>query len=370
LGSKNNLKIDKKVGSKMKAVVFKEEGKSNLLDVEIPEINENQILLKVNSCGICGSDLKFEEGTSVKIDKEGKKRSMEYPMITGHEFSGTVVEVGENVSGYKIGDRLNIIPNLPCGQCYYCQIGHHEMCDNEKVFGYDYNGAFAEYLAVPERAIRLNAINKLSDNVSSEEATFAEPIAVSINCQNRSEIKPGDTVLIVGAGPIGCINIQLAKFNGAKKIIAVEISDKRLEFAERFGADVLINPQRGDVVENVRKETGGNGADKIILCCGSHEMQEKSVQMTNKLGIINYFASLSHFKPDITINANLIHYREIIVTGTHNSTPLQNKLAYDLIERGVINVKDLITDRFALDDYYKGIETAKSGKGMKVIINI
>ena len=124
----------------MKAIVFKEEGKSNLLDVEVPKINKNQILLKLNSCGACGSDIKFEEGTSVKIDKGGNKRRMDYPMITGHKFVGTVVEIGENVSGYKLGDRLNVMPNLPCGKCYYCQIGHHEMCDNEKVIGYDYNG--------------------------------------------------------------------------------------------------------------------------------------------------------------------------------------------------------------------------------------
>jgi len=353
----------------MKAVVFKEEGKSNLLDVEVPKINKNQILLKVNSCGICGSDIKFEEGTSVKIDKGGNKRSMDYPMIIGHEFVGTVVEVGENVSDYEFGERLNVMPNLPCGQCYYCQIGHHEMCDNEKVLGYDYNGAFAEYIVVPERAIRLNGINKLSDKITSEEATFVEPVAVSINCQYKSDIRIGDIVLIIGAGPIGCINMQLAKFNRAKKVIVAEISDKRLELARKFGADVLINPLKVDVVEKVKDETKGYGVDKIILCCGSHEMQERSVYMVNKLGIINYFASLPHLKPEITINANLVHYKEIVITGTHNSTPLQNKLAYELIERGVINVKDLITDRFVLDDYYEAIKTAKSGKGMKVVIN-
>jgi L-iditol 2-dehydrogenase len=354
----------------MKAVVFKKEGESNLLEVDVPKINKNQILLKVSSTGICGSDLKFEAGTSIKLDKEGNKRSMDYPMIIGHEFSGTVVEIGENVTGYKIGDRLNVMPNLSCGKCYFCQTGHHEMCDNEKVIGYDYNGAFAEYIAIPERAIRLKGINKLSEKVSFEEATFVEPVAASVNCQFRSDIGIGDVVLIIGAGPIGCIQMQLAKFNGAKKVIIAEISDERLEFAKRFDADVLINSIKEDVIERVRNETEGNGADKIILCCGAHEMLEKSVHMVNKLGIINYFASLAHNNPDITINANLIHYREIKITGTHNSTPLQNKLAYGLIESGAINVKELITDKFALDDYYKAIETAKSGKSMKVVINI
>ena len=354
----------------MKALVFSEEGKSNILEVEVPKISNNEILLKVNSCGICGTDIKLEAGSSGKINKKGKKRRMNYPIVTGHELSGTIVEIGGNVSGYKIGDRINVIPNLPCGKCYYCQVGHHELCDDEKVIGFDYNGAFTEYMVIPERAIRLNGINKLSDKVTFEEATLVEPIAVSINCQNLSNVSLGNAVLFVGAGPIGCIGIQLAKINGAKKVMVAEISEYRLEFAEKFGADICINTTQENIVKRVLEETGGKGVDKIIICCSSSEMFKKSLLMVKKMGEVNFFASMPKDNSCVTLDANLVHYKEIKITGTYNSTPLHNKLAYELIERGAINVKGLITHRFSLSDYYKAIDTAKSGKGMKVVVNI
>jgi len=354
----------------MKAVVFLKEGKSNILEVKVPKINKNEMLLKVSSCGICGTDIKLEAGRSGKIDKKGKKRSMNYPMIIGHEFSGTIVEIGDNVSGYKIGDRVNVMPNLPCGKCYYCQIGHHELCDDEKVIGYDYNGAFAEYVVIPERAIRLNGINKLSDKVTFEEATLIEPVAVSINCQYLSNVSLGDVVLFIGAGPIGCIGIRLAKINGAKKVIVAEISEYRLEFAKKFDVDICINSTQEDIVKRVLDETDGKGVDKIIICCSSGEMFEKSLLMIKKMGEINFFASMPKNNSYITLDANLVHYKEVKITGTYNSTPLQNNLAYKLIERRAIDVKKLITHRFSLSDYYKAIDTAKSGEGMKVIVNI
>jgi len=354
----------------MKAVLFSEEGKSNIVELQDPKINNDEILLKINTCAICGTDIKLEQGISTKFDKYGNERRMQFPMITGHELAGTIVEVGKNISKYIIGDRVNVTPNLPCGRCFYCQTGHHDICDDEKDISYNYNGAFAEYMIIPERAIWLDAINKLSDKVATEEAALVEPVAISINSQHISDVKLGDVVLIVGAGPLGCIGIQLAKINGTKKVIIAEKSKERFEFSKKFNADVYINTDKEDLLERVLDETEGLGVDKIILCCGSHDIQEKSLLMIKKRGIINFFASLPKDNPYIKANSNLIHYKEIILTGTYNSTPLQNKLAYNLIEKGIINVKNLITHRFNLDDYYKAIEIAKNGEGMQVIINI
>jgi L-iditol 2-dehydrogenase len=354
----------------MKSVLFLRKGKSIITEVEDPKIDDDEILLKINSCAICGTDIKLEEGISTKFDKYGNERKMQYPRITGHELSGTVIEVGKNISKYKVNDRLNVTPNLPCGKCYYCQIGNQNICDYEKDISYDYDGAFAEYMVIPKRAITLDAINKISETVTFEEAALTEPVALSINSQQVSNVSLGDVVLILGLGPLGCIAIQLARINGAKKIIAVQRSKERFEFAKRFGADVYINTIEEDLVDRVLEETEGLGVDKIIVCCSSSDLQEKSLYIIKKRGVINFFASLPKDNPFIKINSNLIHYKEIIITGTYNSTPLQNKLAYNLIERRKINVKDLITHKFSLDDYYKAIDTAKKGEGMQVVINI
>ena len=353
----------------MKAVVFTKEGNSEIKEVEIPKISSDQVLLKVGACAVCGTDIKLESGRSSKLDKHGKGRKMNYPMISGHELSGEIVKIGKDISGYKTGDRVNVMPNLSCGKCYYCQIGRHELCDDEKVIGFDYNGAFAEYMLIPDRAIRLGCVNKLSDNITFEEGALIEPVGVSINCQYLSNIGLNDTVLIIGAGPLGCINVELAKINGAKKVILAQRSKFRLEFAKKFMADVYISTTEEDITERVLEETNGEGPDKIILCCSSDEMFGKSLDMARKMGTINFFASLSKDNPFVNLDCNLIHYREIKITGTYNSTPLQNRIASELIEKGAINVKELITHKFDLNDYYNAINTAKSGEAMKVMVN-
>jgi len=353
----------------MKAVVFTKEGSSQIKEVKTPGISSDQALIKVGACAVCGTDIKLESGHSSKLNKQGKGRKMDYPMISGHELSGEIVQIGKDVSGYKIGDRVNVVPNLSCGKCHYCQIGRHELCDDEKVIGFDYCGAFAEYMAVPERAIRLGCVNKLSDNISFEEGALVEPVAVSINCQHLSGIGLNDTVLIIGAGPLGCINIELAKINGVKKVILAQRSKFRLEFAKKFGADAYISTSEEDIIERVLEETDGEGADKIILCCSSDEMFGKSLNMIRKMGGINFFASLPKTDPFVRLDCNLIHYREIKITGTYNSTPLQNRIAYELIEKGSINAKELITHKFSLNDYYEAINIAKSGEAMKVMVN-
>ena len=353
----------------MKAVVFSKEGNSEIKDVEVPKISSDQILLKVGSCAVCGTDIKLESGRSSKLDKHGKGRKMNYPMISGHELSGEIIEIGRNISGYKTGERVNVMPNLSCGKCHYCQIGRHELCDDEKVIGFDYNGAFAEYMVIPGRGIRLGCVNKLSDNITFEEGALVEPVGVSINCQYLSDISLNDIVLIIGAGPLGCINVELAKINGAKKVILAQRSKFRLEFAKRFMADAYISTTEEDIAERVLEETDGEGADKVLLCCSSGEMFKKSLNVVRKMGGINFFASLSKDNPFVNLDCNLIHYREIKITGTYNSTPLQNRLAYKLIEKGAINVKELITHKFDLDDYYDAISTARKGKAMKVVVN-
>lgn len=243
------------------------------------------------------------------------------------------------------------------------------MCLNLKAIGYHYNGGFAEFMVVPEDAVRNGCVNLLPSNISFEEGALAEPLACVINGQELSQIKLGDTVVIVGAGPLGCIHIQLARVRGATKVILIELSSSRIDFAANFfKPDVIINPSCDDAISKIRKETQGRGADKIIVACPSGKAQEDSLKMVSPRGIINFFGGLPKDKPFIKFDSNLIHYGEFYVVGTHGSAPYHNKLALQLISSGRIKVEELITHRLPLSKLEEGIRLAESGKSMKVVI--
>jgi L-iditol 2-dehydrogenase len=188
----------------LKALLFTDSGKSGISEVRKPAINDFELLVKVKSCAVCGTDVKLDKGSSTKLTKQGIK-SMLFPRITGHEMSGIIEEKGNRVEGFNIGESVNVTPVIPCMECDFCKIGRYEMCDNKVIFGFDIDGGFADYLKIPEIAIKAGCVNIISPVLSFEEATFAEPLAVVLNSQERSRIKAGDSVLIIGAGPIGIL---------------------------------------------------------------------------------------------------------------------------------------------------------------------
>ncbi|HOC02339.1 MAG TPA: alcohol dehydrogenase catalytic domain-containing protein, partial [bacterium] len=173
-----------------------------IVDREIPQIGKNEILLRVKACAICGTD--------IKVFHHGHKHIV-FPRVTGHELSGVIEKIGEDIKKYKVGDRVTVAPAIPCGECYYCRRGWQSMCDNLKTIGYQFDGGFAEYMVIPEVAIRNGCVNIIPDGLSFDEAALAEPLACVINGQQLSRVEMGDTVLIVGAGPIGCLHAELAK---------------------------------------------------------------------------------------------------------------------------------------------------------------
>lgn len=352
----------------MKALLFLDTGKSSVEEIKKPIISDYDILMKVKACAICGTDIKLEKGSSTKLTKHGIK-NIAFPRVTGHEFAGIIEKTGKKVSGFNEGERINVSPVIPCTKCYFCNINHQEICDNKITIGFDIDGGFAEYIKIPEIAINSGCVHPLAKDISFEEATFVEPLAVVINSRQRSQIKPDDTILVIGAGPIGLLQVQVAKLSGTSKIIVADISKDRLDFAGEFGADILIDNSKDNLVEVVLKSTNGKGADVIMICASAKEPFSESVNCTNKMGRINYFAGLSKNDPLVEIDVNLIHYNEISITGTSDSTPEQNKKAMDLINNHKINVKNLITNRFPLEEYFKGLELAKSGKAIKVIID-
>ncbi|MCM8807153.1 MAG: zinc-dependent dehydrogenase [candidate division WOR-3 bacterium] len=342
----------------MKGAILKDIEKLEIEDVKIPEPKENEILIKVKSCAICGTD--------IKVFHHGHKHIV-FPRITGHEVSGIVIKVGKNVKEYKEGDRVAIAPAIPCGKCFYCRKGQQTMCDNLKAIGYHYDGGFAEYMLVPENAVLNGCVNKIPDNLSFELASIAEPLACVINGQILSKIEIGDTVLILGAGPIGILHALVSKINGAGKIILADISEERIKEAEFTGC-YLIDMSKKDIYEEVKRITDGHMADRVIVAVGSKQAQEISLKLVAKRGSINFFGGLPKESPYIQFDSNLLHYGEFFVVGTHGSTPLHNKIAIELLSTGKINAEKLITHKLPLEKIKEGYEIVENKKGLKVLI--
>lgn len=344
----------------MKAAVLKEIEELEIKEIPRPHPQKGEILLKVEACSICGTD--------VRVYHHGHKH-IKFPIVTGHEVSGEIVEIGEEIKGYRVGEEIAVAPAIPCGKCYYCRKGMPGMCLNLRAIGYNYNGGFAEYMIVPEIAIQNDCVNLIPENISFEEAALAEPLACAINGQELSKIGLGDSVLIIGAGPLGCIHLQLARANGATKIMLMELSSYRINFARKFAEpDLIINPSLEDGIKRVKKETSGRGVDKIIVACPSGQAQEDSLKMIAPRGIVNFFGGLPKDKPYIRFDSNLVHYSEFYVVGTHGSAPYHNKLALNLISQGKIKVKELITHHLSLNQIKKGLHLAESQEGMKIVI--
>jgi len=261
-----------------------------------------------------------------------------------------------------------VAPAVPCGSCYYCKKSIFGMCDRLTPIGYHLDGGFAEYMAVPPVAVRMNCVNPAPENVTYEEAAIAEPLACAINGQNLSGVGLGDVVLVIGAGPLGCMHVRLAKAKGAAKTILADISAQRLEMAKIADADVYVNSVERDLKALVMEETEGRGADVVITACSSSEAQREAMELVAKRGNINFFGGLPKGRSTITIDSNLLHYGEFSITGTHGSSPDDNRTALNLISRGIVEVKDLISETISLERVVEGIGMAESGRYMKIVV--
>jgi len=344
----------------MKAAYLADVGKLEIKEVEKPFCPVDSILVRVKACAICGTDL--------KVYRYGH-RLIKFPRITGHELAGEIVEIGPEIKSYKLGDRVTVAPAIPCGECFPCRCGIQGMCDNLIAIGYHCDGGFAEYMAVPARAVKTGCVNIIPDNVTFDEAALTEPLAVTINCQEISPVGLGDAVVVVGGGPLGCFHADLAKSKGAAKVIMVEVSPKRLKQARISGADIFVNSAEENPVDRVLKETNNKGADIVIVACSSGVAQEDALQMVCKRGHVNFFGSLPKDNSVIRLDSNIVHYKECFISGTHGSTPQQNQLALSLLSGGNISLKKYVTHHLSLDDLRKGLEIVEKGEGLKVIIN-
>jgi L-iditol 2-dehydrogenase len=344
----------------MRAVVFEDLNVASVKDVEAPKIDADSALLKVESVCICGSD--------VRILRSGNPRVVP-PAIVGHEISGVVVEAGENVTRVKVGDRVALGADVPCGQCHWCRNGYGNNCSINYAVGYQIPGGFAEFMLLPKLLLEEGPVTTFSENMTFDQAALAEPLACAINGLELVNMSLGKTIAIIGLGPIGTMMIDLARIMGATKVIAAQRSRKRMEIAMQYGADVYIATEEEDVVARCLEETGGEGPDVVITSCGSVDVHEQAIEMVAHRGWVNLFGGLGKDVRPMSVLSNTIHYKECFVTGSHGSVPRQHELAVDLIEKGLVRVEPLITHTYPLSKFDEALETMESRKGMKIILH-
>jgi L-iditol 2-dehydrogenase len=263
---------------------------------------------------------------------------------------------------------VQVIAAIPDGTCHYCQRNQETVCENLESMGYQYDGAFAEYMRVPKKVLDRDGVNRIQEHVSYEAAALTEPLACVLNGQEIAGVGKEDEVVILGAGPIGCLHVRLARARGARSVTLIDVNQLRLDLAARSEPDAMINGSEEDAVETVRKLTDGRGADVVITATGAGPAQEQALEMAARRGRISLFGGLPKDKPIIRFDSNLVHYRELFVVGAYGSAPRHNRDALGLISSGDVVVDDLITHRLPLDEVKEGIGTVTTGEGLKVVV--
>jgi L-iditol 2-dehydrogenase len=268
----------------------------------------------------------------------------------------------------SIGDRVQIIAAIPDGVCFFCRRGEHTVCEDLESIGYQYDGGFAESMRVPAKVLAVDGVNRIPKHVAFEEASLTEPLACVLNGQELAQVGQGDIVVVLGAGPIGCLHVRLARARGARTVMLVDVNQGRLDLAARAEPDASIDGSKDDPIDAVRKLTDGRGADVVITATGVGVAQEQALEMAALRGRISLFGGLPRDDSVIRFDSNLVHYRELSVFGAYGSAPRHNREALRLIADGGVRVDDLITHRMSLADVRRAIETVISGEGLKVVI--
>ena len=345
----------------MKAALFSGPGDLKVIEIERPIPKNDEILIRVKSCATCGTD--------AKIFNHGHPR-LKPPQIIGHEISGEIAEIGVEIEDFKVGDRVQVIAAIPCGDCWLCKSDRMTICENQLSMGYQFAGGFAEYMIIPREVLKVNGVNRIPENVTFDEAAVTEPLACVLNSQKIVGIKTGDTVLVMGAGPIGCLHIRLARALGAAKVFLADINGDRLRLsADKVQPDAAIDMSNEDLPARIKELTDGHGPSVVITAAPSGAAQELAISIVSPGGRVSFFGGLPKDKPMINCDANIVHYKEVTLFGANGSSPSQNRDALAMIASGKVKVADLITHREELSNVQDAIDAVLSGKAIKVVVN-
>lgn len=344
----------------MNVVRFHAPGDVRIEQAPEPEPGPGAVKIRVRNCSTCGTD--------VKIFKFGHHHIVP-PRVMGHEIAGEIVAIGAGVTGWSIGDRVQVIAAIPCGSCDECRRGRMTVCPNQTSMGYHYDGGFAEWMIVPPAVLAVGGLHAIPPGVGFAEASVAEPLACVLNGQELARVGDGDDVVVIGSGPIGCLHVRLARARGATRVFLVDLNAERLRMAADLVApDATVCAGETDAIDEVQKLTDGRGADVIITAAASGAAQEQALRMAARQGRISFFGGLPKDDPVIALDANLVHYRELTVVGANGSSPAHNALALGLIASGAVPVADLITHRLPLEHALDAFQIVAAGDAIKVTI--
>lgn len=341
----------------MKTLVFHGPGDIRLESRKIPAPGPGELLIRVKAAGVCGTDIRIYRGT----------KKLEAPRIIGHEFAGDIVEVGTEVKGFFLGERVTVYPMIACNNCYACKQGRSNICVNRITLGYEIDGGFAEYVRIPAAALANGNVSKLPEKVSYEEGAISEPLAAAYNGIKRANVQPGNSVLIAGAGPLGLLHTQFAKMHGAGLIVISEPQAKKRMQAEIFGANAVVDPVNENLHERIMQLTCGMGMDIVIADVGIPEVIEETLEFVKKGGTYVIFAGCPAESP-ITIDPNLIHYKELVLTGSSAANPEYQRKMLQMIAEGQIDLKAVISNVFPAERWKEAFEMKANYEGMKSIL--
>ncbi len=336
----------------MLAALYDGSNTLKLINKETAPVNDNDVLLKISACGICGTDIKILDGASHSNP----------PVVIGHEFCGVVEESGKNITTLSEGDFVSVDPNIYCGYCQFCRKGKINLCEKLIALGVDIDGGFAEYCVVPEKQCY-----KLPNDISVNNAAMIEPLSCALYGNHLAKIQPGDSVLIIGGGIIGIIMVRLSTLSGASKIFVTEIDEGRIKYSLNVGADKVFNPLKKDIVESIIDVTNG-GADIAIECVGSIPAIEQALELVKSGGRVVIFG-VTPMNQKMIISPYEIYRKDLTIKGSFLN-PYTFLSAVELIASKKINFEGLDIAKFPLREINHAIENQRKGGNLKTIIDM
>jgi len=336
----------------MKACVFRGPGEVAVVDLPTPSPGAGEVLLRVAAAGLCHSDVRVFKGE--KYARQG--------VVPGHEIAGVVASVGDGVKGLEVGERVALCPIIACGACSFCRVGKRNRCPQRVTLGYDENGGLAEYLLVPEPIVRLGHVFRVPAGVPLDLASLLEPTACVMNSMELVGVEPGSTLLVIGSGPMGLMHVVVARALGAR-VIASEPDEGRRGWARKLGAFETIDPTTEDTVARVKELTDGEGADAAVVTTGVVAAVKPALGAVRKQGIINLFGG---FPPNtvLDLDPNVIHYNELVLTGSQNATIAQYERSMKLLpQMGAL--RQVVSHSFTIDEAPKAYESRLQISGLK-----
>ncbi|MGA3245405.1 MAG: zinc-dependent alcohol dehydrogenase family protein [Bacteroidota bacterium] len=334
----------------MKIALFEGPHHLNVTRKELRKLIGNEALIKVTSCGVCGTDLHIVEGSS---------RSSP-PVVLGHEFAGIVADAGKEPNGCSVGDHVAVDPNIACGTCFYCRRGEVHLCKQLRALGVDIDGGMAEFCIVPS-----SQLYRLPGTMAPEQAAFIEPLSCVVHGIDRARIRAGDTVVILGGGTVGLLMLQLARISGASRVIIVEPVEWKRAIATRIGADEVLDPNAVDVFDCVRSLTG-EGADMVIECAGRPETVALSLKLARRGGTVEWFGVCA-VGESVQVESNSVYFKELTIVGSYvNPHTFDRSIA--LISSNKVVFKDFVIQKFPLDGVHDALRSLAEGKTIKSLI--